>query len=301
MHMKLHLWKTVGGLLFCISASALASAGCSTSSTSSGGNGGGSGGGSGSGGTVITPTISGCTDDPTVTAVCTGGSEGFSCDQGDNPELEDTTDSLSCSTPTANGGEDDFCCFVFSGGSASTCVADDDLTSQCPDADSFGYQCADPTDDPTSLDGSLNCSDGVADGSSTDFCCSLTGTGSGSGGTSSGGETLAGCTQASVGCSGDAIGYACGSGDNPEDEDSTLSCSVPTSSAGEDDFCCFAWTPGDSTCTPDDELTSQCPDADSYGYQCDDPTDDPTSLDSSLNCSDGVADGSSTDFCCSLN
>jgi hypothetical protein len=286
MHMTLHVWKTVGGLLFCIGATALASAGCSSSSTTST--------------TIVAPT--GCTADTTID--CSGGGDGFACDAGDNPEAEDTT--LSCSTPTANGSEDDFCCFTFTS-STSTCSADDGLTAVCPDADSYGYVCA-AGDDPTSLDGSLNCSDGVpdSDGTDTDFCCTLgSGGGTSSGGTSSGGTIVAptGCTaDDSVDCSGGGDGFSCDAGDNPEVEDSSLSCSTPTANGAEDDFCCFTFSPGSSSCSADDDLTTECPDADSYGYQCSDPSDDPSSLDSSLNCSAGVPDpdGTDTDFCCTL-
>jgi hypothetical protein len=290
MHMKLHVWKTVGGLLFCLGASALASAGCSSSSTSGSA-------------TVTITTPANCNPDPTVD--CSGGGDPFSCPTGDNPEAEES--GLSCSTPTPDptAGLDDFCCFSFTVGSATTCTADDDLTADCPEADSYGYQCASASDDPTSLDSSLTCSGGVADpdGTDTDFCCTL-GT---SGGSSSGGTVPANCmADSSVDCSGGGDGFSCDTGDNPEDEDPTLSCSTPQpdSTTGGDDFCCFTgFTGSPTTCSADDDLTTECPDADSYGYQCSDPSDTPTSLDSSLNCSGGVPDpdGTDTDFCCTLN
>jgi hypothetical protein len=285
--MKLH--GAVGTVLFCLLAGSLGAAGCSSSSDS------GTGGGDDSGGNLPPPT--GCTADDTLD--CSGGGTGFACDAGDNPEAEDAT--YTCSVPTPNGSEDDFCCFTgFSGG--STCTADDGLTAACPDPDSYGFVCGDPSDDPTSLDGSLNCSSGVADpdGTSTDFCCTLSG-----GSTSSSGGVVfpTGCSaDTTVDCSGSgADGYSCASGDNPEAEDSTLSCSTPvTDSSGNDTYCCFTWSAGDSTCSPDDGLTAACPDPTSYGYSCDDPTDDPTTLDPGLTCSDGVADpdGVHTDFCC---
>jgi hypothetical protein len=243
------------------------------------------------------PSVNGCNPDSTID--CSGGGYGYSCAAGDNPEAEDST--LSCSVPTADGPNDDFCCFTWTAPAGSSCTPDDDLTAQCPDPDSYGYQCQDPTDDPTSLDPTLNCSTGVADGSATDFCCTY-GTVSSSGGTSSGGTIPAGCTlDSSVDCSGSgADGYSCAAGDNPEAEDSSLSCSVPTTdSNGNDDYCCFGWTYGTSTCTPDDDLTSACPDPDSYGYQCD-SGDDPTSLDPTLNCSTNTPDpdGVHDDYCC---
>jgi hypothetical protein len=104
-----------------------------------------------------------------------------------------------------------------------------------------------------------------------------------------------GCGQdSSVSCS-EGTGWSCQAGDNPENEQSNVSCSIPTPDGPNDDFCCFEWTYG-STCTPDDGLTSVCQGG-SYGYRCQ-AGDDPTSLDSSLNCSSPTPDGSDDDFCC---
>ena len=119
----------------------------------------------------------------------------------------------------------------------------------------------------------------------------------------SAGPDVSGCNaDSTVDCSGGGWGYSCDPGTNPEDVDSTLSCSTPTADpSGGDDYCCFSWNQASgSSCNPDDSLTAACPDPDSYGYVCAAAGDDPTSLDSSLNCSTGVpdADGTSTDFCC---
>ena len=312
MHMKLHGWKTVSGFLFTVAIAAVgggstgAELGCST--TASGGSSSGSTGSSSSG--ISPPT--GCMADTSVD--CSGGGDPFSCDSGDNPENEDPT--LSCSTPQtdATTGGDDFCCFSEPSGdfSSSTCVPDDDITSVCPDPDSYGYQCV-SGDDPSTLDTSLDdCSMGTpdADGVHDDFCCDLSGSGSSSssGGSSSGGAPTGCMADSSVDCSGGGDPYSCDSGDNPENEDPTLSCSTPKADAttGGDDFCCFSQPSGDfssSTCEPDDDITSVCPDPDSYGYQCE-AGDDPSTLDTSLdNCSSGTpdSDGIHTDFCCSLN
>jgi hypothetical protein len=111
----------------------------------------------------------GCVSDSTLE--CSGGHTAHSCSCGDNPELQDP--GLSCSTPQANAGEDDYCCFTNpSGFSPSSCVPDDTLTSVCPDADSYGYQC-DTGDQPSTLDPSLQCSDPTpdADGVHGDYCC----------------------------------------------------------------------------------------------------------------------------------
>lgn len=90
---------------------------------------------------------------------------GWSCSAGDNPEIEQAN--LSCSIPTPNGPNDDFCCFEWTHG--STCTPDDGLTSVCRPG-SYGFRCQ-AGDDPTSLDPSLNCSSPTPDGPDDDFCC----------------------------------------------------------------------------------------------------------------------------------
>ena len=234
----------------------------------------------------------GCTQDNSVS--CTGGATGFSCDVGSNPEAEDS--SLSCSTPTTTGGQDLYCCYQGFTGSPTTCYADDSLTAACPDPTSYGYVCA-AGDDPTSYDGSLNCSVPTPDGANDDFCCTYGGGSS----SSSGGTVPAGCTlDTTLNCVGGADGYACAIGDNPEAEDPSLSCSTPALAAGEDDYCCYSGFAGSSTtCYPDDSLTAVCPDPTSYGYVCA-SGDDPTTYDATLNCSSPTpdADGVHDDFCC---
>jgi hypothetical protein len=111
-------------------------------------------------------------------------------------------------------------------------------------------------------------------------------------------EPPSGCTpDSSVNCR-EGDGWSCDNGDNPEVEASGLSCSigVTDTATGGLDYCCFSWTYGDSSCTPDDTIA--CPTEGSYGYDCGN-NDDPTSLDSSLNCSEGVADNiGGFEYCC---
>jgi hypothetical protein len=108
-----------------------------------------------------------------------------------------------------------------------------------------------------------------------------------------------GCsTNSALVCPGGGDGWTCSAGDNPENEVSGLSCSVPQADGQNDDFCCFSWTFGTTTCTPSDTITSACQ-YPAYGYVCA-QGDNPTSLDSSLNCSTSTpdADGTDDDFCC---
>jgi hypothetical protein len=108
-----------------------------------------------------------------------------------------------------------------------------------------------------------------------------------------------GCsTNGALACEGGGDGWTCSAGDNPEAEQSGLSCSVPQADGANDDFCCISWTSSSSTCTPDDGLTAECQ-YPSYGYQCE-FGDNPVTLDSSLNCSTPSADpdGEHDDFCC---
>jgi hypothetical protein len=166
--MKLHLYTAISAATFVVAAQVT---GCSASTGGGGGTGSGSGSGSSSGSSSGGTPPPGCTPDDTLG--CTGNAQGFSCAPGDNPEAEDST--LSCGSPQtdATTGGDDYCCFTWT--SSTSCAPDDTITAVCPQFDSYGYKCASPTDDPTSLDASLNCSSGVADadGTSTDFCCKL--------------------------------------------------------------------------------------------------------------------------------
>jgi hypothetical protein len=108
----------------------------------------------------------------------------------------------------------------------------------------------------------------------------------------------AGCSvDTSLACIHSATGFSCSPGSNPEDEDPSLSCSIPvTDSAGNDDFCCFVWR-GGTTCRADDTVTSFCADPSSFGYTCA-AGDNPEMFDSSLSCSTPTPDGANDDFCC---
>jgi hypothetical protein len=234
------------------------------------------------------PTINGCNADSTLN--CSGGGFGYSCTTGNNPEQEDT--SLSCSVPAAQpDGTDGYCCFTWSYGTSS-CTPDDALTSQCPDPDSYGYQCA-AGDDPSTLDSSLVCSTGVPDGSSTDFCCTY------GGGSSSSGSTGGACAvDSSLACDPGSDGISCpAGGDNPEADFPGYICSAPSPQAdGSDGFCCATGFTS-STCTQDASV-SGCV-YPSVGFSCS-GTDTPDQADPSLNCSSATIDPNTGDslYCC---
>jgi len=119
----------------------------------------------------------------------------------------------------------------------------------------------------------------------------------------SGGEvTPSGCTpDDSVDCSSGGDGWTCPAGNNPQQDETGLACSVPQEDGANDDFCCIVWT--STTCTPVDTSfgsgSSFVCSFNSYGYQCV-SGDDPSSLDSSLtNCTSAPdPDGVHEDFCC---
>ena len=104
-----------------------------------------------------------------------------------------------------------------------------------------------------------------------------------------------GCSTANLVCTQGARGFTCTAGVNPEDEDSSLSCSLPVADGANDDFCCFTFHGSQSTCEPDNTIA--CPDPSSFGYACA-PGDDPTTLDPSLNCSSPAQLSNEDDFCC---
>jgi hypothetical protein len=144
---------------------------CESACIASGSSSGGSSSGGSTGGSSSGSPPGDCVDDAAI--ACSGGASGYACSVGENPE--DLDPELSCSTPTADAdGEDDFCCFTGFVSNPGSCVADDDLTSTCPNPDSYGYQCV-SGDDPTTLDPSLNCSTATPDpdGVHDDFCCTF--------------------------------------------------------------------------------------------------------------------------------
>jgi hypothetical protein len=273
--MKLHRISAVGITLFLGLGLAIAGGGCTASVSASAG-----------------PDIANCNADSTIS--CTGGAYGYSCAAGSNPEDEDTT--LSCSVPTADGSNDDFCCYEGFTGSTTTCAPDDELTSQCPDPDSYGYQCA-AGDDPTSYDASLNCSSSVPDGSQDDFCCTYGAGSTSSGGGSSGGGGDSCTADSSLSCDAGATGVDCPSGVTP---DSSFGiCSDPSGqSDGSDGYCCVSGETF-SDCTQDDSVTATC-DYPSFGFSCSSGSPDPSTDDTSLTCSTPTTDPNTGNdlYCC---
>ena len=112
------------------------------------------------------------------------------------------------------------------------------------------------------------------------------------------------CTEdSSITCAGSsAAGYTCepvAGGVDLGPGTTTLACtgSVPNPVSGWDDFCCFAWTYGTSTCTPDRSVSwFSCPGM--YGFLCSAGSAGPAAIDAQLRCGAGVADGTQLDFCC---
>jgi hypothetical protein len=275
MHMKLHVWKTVGGLLFCLGASALASAGCSSSSTS---------------GSVTIGIPAGCSADDGLD--CSGGGQGVDCPSGTTP---DETAGI-CSVPSPQSdGTDGFCCIDITD---TGCSQDDSVTGGC-DYPSYGFSCTSGSPDPSTEDASLTCSTAVADpDGNDDYCCADNGSGSSSGGGSSGGSTIPGCASDSgLDCAGGGEGISCPSGTTPDD--SAGVCSVPQDNGdGTDGFCCIPIT--DTGCSQDDSVTGGC-DYPSYGFSCTSGSPDPSTDDPSLTCSTAVTDPTTgdDDYCCS--
>jgi|HubBroStandDraft_5_1064220.scaffolds.fasta_scaffold151393_2 hypothetical protein len=106
-----------------------------------------------------------------------------------------------------------------------------------------------------------------------------------------------GCTQDSSvsGCDDPSTGYSCDNGDTPDQEDSSLVCSVGTPSGDLTLYCCIQFT--SSTCSADPSVQG-CT-GDSFGFSCT-GTDTPDEADSSLNCSTPTPGaGGASLYCCS--
>ena len=269
--------------LLVLPAAVLVAAACSTSTS-----------GNPTSASIAPPTN--CAEDDALD--CSGGSTGFTCATGTNPEDED--DSIACSTPVASGTQDTYCCFTDFGTSDTTCQPDDALQCQ---SGTVGYSCA-SGDDPTLADSTLTCSaasgtgggDDDDDGGPTeaDFCCAPSGTAVGDDDDDAG----AGCAfDGTITCSSDSAGYACSPGVDPEAVDDSLACSASRASAqGQDIYCCFTGFTGDpTTCEPDDDVALGCASG-TYGFSCAADAGSPATLDASLTqCAPAATPG---DYCC---
>jgi hypothetical protein len=285
MHMKLHGWKTVSGLLFTVAIAAVgggssgAELGCSTTASA--------GSSSGSSGSFVVPA--GCSADDSLD--CSGGGNGISCPSGTTPD-----DSAGiCSDPSDQGdGTDGFCCITI----ADTGCSQDDTVTGC-DYPSYGFSCASGSADPSTDDTTLVCSTATPDpNGNDDYCCVASGSSSGSGSGSSGGDDSSfgtGCvSDDSLDCSAGGTGISCPSGTTPDD--SAGACSDPSDQGdGTDGFCCI--TIADTGCSQDDTV-SGC-EYPSYGFSCTSGSPDPSTDDSSLNCSTATPDpDGNDDYCC---
>jgi hypothetical protein len=214
-----------------------------------------------------------CVADSSVEG-CTGSSTGYSCTGTDTP---DQSASLSCSDGVAGNGETLYCCTDFM--TPASCMVDDTVTG-CTGG-SYGFSCT-GTDAPDANDASLSCSDGVASGADTDYCCiDIT--------------TPATCSpdDSVTGCTGDSYGYSCTGSDPPDATDTSIVCSEGVMSGGDTIYCCIDNT--STSCTQDDSV--QCSTAGSYGFTCT-GTDAPSDSDTSLTCSAPTADGGNSTYCC---
>jgi hypothetical protein len=211
-------------------------------------------------------------------------------------------------------------------GDGSSCVSYDP-TPACPQSQPLAYQCLATDLSPSSND-SVACNPPVADpdGLYDDYCCSDVSYdddggfgpwGSSSGGSSSssgggygygddggiGGDAALppGCTtDPAIACAGDALGYACVTGVDPESYDPTLACSAPTVREGEVTYCCYDGFPGAPSCVPDDTVVPGCPAASPYGFQCNGGFS-PSAFDTSLTCAPPAIDPENDleSYCCS--
>jgi hypothetical protein len=228
--------------------------------------------------TVNAASTTPCSVDAQV--ACTGDSVGYSCDNTATPQQNDST--LNCGAGvTEPDGDTGFCCGTAATG-GGTCTADS--TIACTDGSS-GYSCT-GAETPTDSDPTQSCGAGVSDNNgNTNFCCITT--------------TTSSCTadDTVAGCGGGSYGFSCTSTDAPSDGDPTLTCSDSTSGPnGSSLYCCIGFTPGTSSCMPD-ETVAGCSGG-SFGFSCT-STDTPDQTDSTLTCSDPTAgpDGEML-YCC---
>jgi hypothetical protein len=215
-----------------------------------------------------------CSTDPSLR--CSPGT-GYSCSGNVTPE--DTDPTLACSSGLGlASGLVGYCCVPGGLPTGSSCAADASVAG-CQ-LGSFGYSCTGTTR-PEDVQSTLVCSDGVANGSSTDYCCIA-------------GFTSTTCTpDVSIqGCVGASFGFRCTGTASPSATDASLTCSTgtPDAAANTLDYCCQTT----NACIADGSVTGCV--AGSTGYSCTGTaTPDPA-----LNCSTGAPGTTSgtTIYCC---
>lgn len=235
---------------------------------------------------------SGCTTTATINAGTTGDcaanssvvceqGTGYSCSGDRTPDQTDATLACSSGEPFAGGSLLAFCCSATGFPTSSTCSADSSVVG-CQ-AGSYGFSCTGQTR-PESVDSTLVCSDGVASGSATDFCCIT-------------GYSSTNCVADSTvqGCQGTTYGFHCTGSTSPSATDPSLTCSAGTPGVANDFLYCCETPQGTTTssCGADPNVTG-CTTG-STGYTC----TGAATPDASLNCSTGVPGiGSTTVYCC---
>lgn len=153
----------------------------------------------------------------------------------------------------------------------------------CTSGNGTSYSCTSSAQ-PEQVDPSLICNTNGAG----DYCCIASST-------CSYDPNLTGCESGS-------LGYSCAIGDQPPDAtDNTLVCSVPTTTNGLDEYCCFTNTTAPTsaaTCLQDPSVAGCA----AYGFSCT-GTDAPDADFSGITCSTGTPGtdsrgGSATLYCC---
>jgi hypothetical protein len=168
------------------------------------------------------PTDGACTIDNS--AGCTNGSTGYSCAGAESPTDADPTQACGAGVGD-NNGNTLYCCYTTP---ASTSCAPDATVAGCGGG-SYGFSCT-STDTPTDANAALNCSAPLTEDNGVSLYCCV----GFAPGTSS-------CMPDSsvVGCSGSSFGFSCTSTDTPDQTQTSLTCSDPTS--GPDNemlYCC---------------------------------------------------------------
>lgn len=162
-------------------------------------------------------------------------------------------------------------------GNTDTCTAD--TTVDCMQGNGWSCTGSDTPED----NADVVCSTGTEDSGKTDYCC-VTGSG----------VTSTCSIDSSVTCQ-EGTGFSCTGSDSPDQSDSSLVCSEPSSDGSNTDYCCTPYSSG-GTCMQDSTVTG-CTSG-SYGFSCT-GSDSPSSTDSSLTCSTPTTDpNGGMDYCC---
>jgi hypothetical protein len=170
--------------------------------------------------------------------------------------------------------------------SATTTICSVDAAVSCPQGGA-GWSCDGGGTRPDMSETALACSSAVVINGKSEYCCASVSFPTG--GACQRDSGVAGCTYGSY-------GFSCSGTSRPDDQDTTLTCSIGVSSGGRLEYCCLVGLTMTTGCSQDPSVS--CQQAGSYGFSCT-GSGSPADSDPGLTCSTPTTDANGNSlYCC---